>query len=121
MGLLRSQSTIGLTSVLLVSSTGCGTCTGFKPTYVELEQKINNFCTLYIIEAESVGGRRVLREGFEKHLGKRYDGFPSLFVIGSGDVREIPYETIWSKELKRFDTEGITTYIKKYLFERGLL
>ena len=88
---------------------------------MKLEEKIKNFCILYVIEAEDVGGRRVLREGFTKHLGKRYEGFPSLFIIGNGDVQEIPYETMWSKKLKRFDTEEIVIYIKKYLFERELL
>jgi len=88
---------------------------------MKLEEKIKNFCILYVIEAEDVGGRGVLREGFAKHLGKRYEGFPSLFIIGNGDVQEIPYETMWSKKLKRFDTEDIVTYIKKYLLERKLL
>jgi len=112
---------MGLTSLLLVSSLGCGTCSHFKPIYVKLEEKIKNFCSLYIAEAEHMGGRHALREGFAKHLGKRYDGFPSLFIVANGTVREVPYDIMWSKKLNHFDVAEIAAYIEKYLLERKLL
>tara|TARA_Y100000034_G_C6738743_1_gene327671 strand:- start:9 stop:275 length:267 start_codon:yes stop_codon:yes gene_type:complete len=88
---------------------------------MELEEKINNFCSLYVIEAEHVGGRHILRNAFTKLLGKHYDGYPSLFILANGAAQEIPYETMWSKKLNRFDTAGITAHIKKYLLERKLV
>jgi len=112
---------MGLTSILLVSSAHCPTCAQFKPSYMKLERKIKNLCNLYVVEAEHVGGRHALREGFAKHLESRYNGYPSLFILAIGDVKEIPYEIMWNKKLNRFDTSGIAVYVKEYLFERRLL
>ena len=102
-------------SLLLIASTSCEVCAGFKPVYESLERKIGNCCDFYVAIAEDVGGRSLLREASRKQFDRKYNGFPSLFVILlGGGLLEIPYGTaMWNKNTGNFDENLIINYLEE--------
>ena len=103
------------TALVLIASTNCGVCAGFKPIYESLERKIGNCCDFYVAIAEDMGGRPVLREAFRRQFERKYNGFPSLFVILSGGaLLEIPYGTaMWNEKTGNFDENLILNFLEK--------
>jgi|1_EtaG_2_1085319.scaffolds.fasta_scaffold27870_3 hypothetical protein len=100
--------------VLLVSSIECGWCGVFEPVYKKIEETMGKYYSMFLVKAESVGGRAVLRENFIRQFGKRYNGFPSVFII-DGRLKEIPMSVLWDKTQQRFNEEAIVAFMNTHL------